>query len=183
MMTATQKKNKKLCERYPFLIPTNCWSGKRITEGKGFWPGSPDSIPEYNYEYTELDKMPEGWRIAFGEQMCEEIREELLKYNALDEYRIVDIKEKFGSLRWYDGGAPANSNIYNIIHKYMRLSERTCVKCGAPATLWTMDWYSPWCDKCVPFGSNGAASPAIPIEEYFNEVTYFDEEDNNFYNR
>lgn len=40
----------------------------RITEAQngGYWPGEPEAIPEYDYEYTELDSMPEGWRIAFG---------------------------------------------------------------------------------------------------------------------
>lgn len=50
--------NRELCERYPFLIPTNRFSGKRITEGAGFWPGSPNSVPEWDYESTELDDMP-----------------------------------------------------------------------------------------------------------------------------
>ena len=48
--------NHKLIERFPFLIPRNRWTGK---------------VPEdYDYSYTELDSMPDGWRKAFGEQMC-----------------------------------------------------------------------------------------------------------------
>lgn len=75
--------NKQLCEKYPFLIPRNRWSGMRITEAQngGYWPGEPGAIPEYDYEYTELDNMPKGWRIAFSEQMCEEIKQELLKFS------------------------------------------------------------------------------------------------------
>ena len=30
----------------------------------------------------------------------------LKKANYLDKYRIVQIKEKYGSLRWYDAGVP-----------------------------------------------------------------------------
>lgn len=45
---------------------------------------------------TELDAMPDGWRKAFGIQMCKEIKQELKKYNYLYKYRITQIKEKFG---------------------------------------------------------------------------------------
>lgn len=106
--TSVKKYNKELCERYPFLIPRNAWSGMRITEAQngGYWPGNPDEIPEYDWEYTIMDDMPKGWRIAFGDDLLEELREELIKYNYLDEYFPVQIKEKFGGLRWYDNGYP-----------------------------------------------------------------------------
>lgn len=100
--------NKRLCENYPFLIPRNRWSGMRITEAQngGYWLGNPEAIPEYDYEYTELDSMPEGWRIAFGIQMCEELKQELIKFDYLDNYEITQVKEKLGTLRWYDNGYP-----------------------------------------------------------------------------
>lgn len=93
-----KQKNRELCERFPFLIPSNRWSGIRITEADkgGFFPGKPDVIPEYDYEYTELDSMPDGWRVAFGEQMCQEIMDELVANRMVDDYRITQIKEKYG---------------------------------------------------------------------------------------
>lgn len=95
-----KEENKRLCDRYPFLVPWNRWSGKLITDcaagETGFWPGDPDKIPEYEYEYTELDDMPNGWRDAFGKQMCEEIREALIEDGDLDRWRIVQLKEKYG---------------------------------------------------------------------------------------
>lgn len=153
--------NRELCERYPFLIPANRFSGKRITEGAGFWPGSPDSVPEWDYESTELDEMPEGWRIAFGEQLCAELKAELEKAGLLDSYRIVQIKEKFGSLRWYDNAT--SPELLAIIRKYTEISARTCVICGKPATRITMGWIAPFCDACCPDKYN------IPIEEFFRE--------------
>lgn len=45
--------NKQLVEKYPFLLPRNRWTGK-VQE-------------DYDYSYTELDGMPDGWRKAFGE--------------------------------------------------------------------------------------------------------------------
>lgn len=144
--------NRELCDRYPFLIPSNRWSGKKITEAQdgGYWPGSPDEIPEYDYDYTELDSMPDGWRVAFGEQMCEEIRDALLNgggEEALNEYRILQIKEKYGSLRWYD--LNGNEDTLRIVDKYERRSETTCITCGEPATQVSLGWISPFCDDCA----------------------------------
>lgn len=86
--------NTELVEHYPFLILRNRWTDEVIE----------DYDPEK--DGTELDGMLDGWRIAFGEQMCEEILQELIKWNFLDDYRILQIKEKYGSLRWYDNGHP-----------------------------------------------------------------------------
>lgn len=162
----TKKYNRELCERYPFLIPRNRFSGKRITDAKdgGFWPGDPDAVPEYDYEYTELDEMPDGWRKAFGEKMCEEIREELLRAGGeklLNEYMIVQIKEKYGQLRWYDSGFTEEGS--KIISKYARLSECTCIRCGKPATLISTGWISPWCDECA----GNVWDRMVPIDEWF----------------
>lgn len=147
-----RERNRELCEKYPFLIPTNRFSGKRITEAEngGYWPGAPGEVPEYDYEYTELDDMPEGWRNAFGEQLCEELKQALLDdggEEALNAYRIVQIKEKYGSLRWYDFGNTKKG--YEVIGKYAKLSRETCVGCGAPATKQSTGWICPWCDVCA----------------------------------
>lgn len=133
--------NKKLCKRYPFLIPRNRWTDKKMWDktDKYFMP----------YSYTELDAMPDGWQHAFGIKMCEEIRGELIKCNYLDKYRIVDIKEKFGELRWYDNGAPAGSAIQEIINKYTELSRHICMMCGRSAEIASEDyWLYTLCDKC-----------------------------------
>ena len=98
--------------------------------------------------YTELDNMPDGWRKAFGIQMCKEIKNELKKYNYLYKYRIAQIKEKFGILRWYDNGSP-DGCVYPIINKYEDLSWRTCIVCGKPATKISKGWISPFCDNCI----------------------------------
>ena len=129
--------NKELIEKYPWLLPRNRWTDKEIED--------------YDYSWTELDAMPEGWREAFGEQMCEEIQKVLEKANYVDKYRILQIKEKCGYLHWYSGGIPIEikDEYQVIIKKYEKLSERTCLRCGAPATLVSTGWISPWCDKCA----------------------------------
>lgn len=127
--------NRKLIKRYPFLLPHSRWT---------------DKVPlDYDYTYTELDAMEPGWRNAFGIQMCEEIRQELIKYNFLYNYRIMQIKEKFGELRWYDRGIPKGCKVWDIINKYTLISRQTCLRCGAPAKIIDVNgWLTPLCDKC-----------------------------------
>ena len=102
------------------------------------------AIPNFN----ELDDMPEGWRRAFGIQMCREIKQALKKTNFLYKYRITQIKEKFGDLRWYDNGSP-NGVVNEIVDKYESLSARTCICCGRPARFITRGWISPYCENCL----------------------------------
>lgn len=142
--------NKALCEKYPFLIPSNRWSDKHITEASdgGYWPGSPEEVPKYDYDYTELDDMPDGWRIAFGDQLLEELKQELVESGHLEDYRITQIKEKYGSLRWYDIGGTEKWDT-EIFPKYEDLSARTCIICGKPAEWISKGWISPYCDDCA----------------------------------
>ena len=99
--------------------------------------------------YTELDAMPSGWRKAFGIQMCQEIKDELKKHKgALKRYRIMQIKEKFGGLRWYDNGS--TEKIWKeIIPKYTDISYKTCINCGKPAEYISNGWVSPYCSDCI----------------------------------
>ncbi len=167
-MKYTKEYNKALCKKYPFLIPSNRWSGKLITEGAGFWPGEPDSVPDYDWEFTELDDMPDGWRSAFGEQLCEELKAALEAAGFLEKYRIIQIKEKYGFLRWYDNGNCDEG--YKVIRKYEDLSKRICINCGKPATRITTGWISPFCDDCVPGGKEGS----VAIDEYYSKEDDWD---------
>lgn len=130
-----QEYNKALIVKYPFLLPRNVFT---------------DEVPkDYDYTWTELDAMPDGWRKRFGEEMVEEISQALKECDFEDKYRIVQIKEKWGGLRWYDSGVPARSKIYDIIRKYENLSFKICVKCGDLATYQSLGWICPWCQSCV----------------------------------
>lgn len=148
-METNQAKNKALIDRFPFLMPRNRWT---------------DKIPEdFDYSYTELDAMPDGWRKAFGEQMCEEIRAELVRVDYLDKYRITQIKEKYGTLRWYDLGCTERM-LHEIIPKYESLSARTCIQCGEPATKISTGWISPYCNGCA--GKVGRYEQFLPIDVF-----------------
>lgn len=147
--------NRWLCYRYPWLIPHSRWTD--------------EEIKDYDFSYTELDAMPDGWRKAFGEQMCEEIQKLLEEADWVDKYRILQIKEKFGSLRWYDSAVPDSikERLDAIIKKYEDLSERTCFICGAPATKISTGWICPWCDECA---SECEYDVFVPIDEWFKKI-------------
>jgi len=149
--------NKGLIEKYPWLLPRNRWTG--------------EVVEDYDYHWTELDEMPEGWRIAFGLDMCEEIQQALIKAQEQDPnggyeecgittnydsnkiipyvegFRIMEIKEKYGELRFYCGSAP--QEVFNVIHKYEIKSQKICIGCGKRATKISLGWISPWCDECA----------------------------------
>ena len=147
MVELTPEENKQLCEKYPFLLPHNRWT---------------DEVPKnFDYSYTELDAMPDGWREAFGLQMCNELKEALEKIDKINEFRIEQIKEKFGELRFYTNWV--NDEIINIINKYEALSRKTCICCGKPATKITTDWISPYCDECIDKEND----TYIDINEYY----------------
>ena len=142
--------NKQLIEQYPFLMPYNRWTG--------------EPIEDYNYEYIWLDDMPDGWRNAFGLQMCEELKQALLEKGGeklLSKFRILQIKEKFGSLRFYTNWT--TPEIDKIIDKYENISYSTCIRCGAPAKWITKGWISPFCDKCKPDEN------CVEIEKFYKE--------------
>lgn len=190
--------NRELVKEYPFLLPHSRWTDK-VDEN-------------YDYSYTEMDSMPVGWRLAFGDQLLKEIKDCLVEFNCLDDYRILQIKEKYGSLRWYDSGCPIGilsdvdeivkvknwkdapstdsenywrytgwdeednyvlehrkilkkCPLYDIIRKYERLSKRTCINCGKPATKISTGWISPWCDDCA----NNKYESYIPIEDFYEK--------------
>lgn len=126
-----------LCLMFPWLIPRN-----RFTD---------EIVSRYDYGSTELDAMPDGWRLAFGEDMCFEIKKLLEKVNFEYDYRILQIKEKFGELTWYDRGVPIEiyDEYHNVLDKYTTLSRKTCIRCGNPATKISTGWVNPFCDNCA----------------------------------
>lgn len=144
--------NRKLCKEYPFLLPD--------------YPA-----PDYDYEYTKLDDMPDGWRIAFADDLLRDLKQELTENGSMDGYCIDQIKEKWGYLNWYDTGGTKRW-FGEILPKYEILSSRTCIHCGKPATLISKGWIAPYCDDCAAQFRNkdDLMKYYTPIDEYFSDV-------------
>ena len=155
--TEKQKQNYELCMKYPILIPHHRLWGT--------------VIKDYEYGHTELDGMPDGWRIAFGEDWAREVQAAINKLpeDVRDKVYITDIKEKYGYLHTYF--SHYTDALREVIRKYDNLSERTCIRCGKPATKISTGWISPWCDSC----SNKIYDNCVDIDEWFNQY----EEDEN----
>jgi hypothetical protein len=98
--------------------------------------------------YTEWDAMPEGWRKAFGDDMLNELNTIYKKFNRVQKkhFRILQIKEKYGSLRFYTSFT--TPELAGLIIKYEALSKQTCIECGYPATHMTKGYILPLCDEC-----------------------------------
>ena len=134
-LTDLQKKNYELCMKYPILIPRDRWTG--------------ETWDDFMYETTELDNIPRGWNIAFGEQWAAEVQEAVNKLpeNERDEVIIMDLKEKWGFFDQYF--SHYNDELDKVIAKYGELSQHTCILCGTPATKISRGWVSPYCDVCA----------------------------------
>jgi hypothetical protein len=134
--TEEQTKNYELLKSFPFLLPKNRFDHGLMLD-----------VP-FKFSRTELDSMPDGWRQNFGLKITEEINEALLK---IDEempykYMITDIKEKYGSLRWYDNGA--TEEVFDIIEKYTNISEKVCTICGKRGKIDNnVFWLEPLCQN------------------------------------
>lgn len=96
---------------------------------------------------NELDAMPEGWRRKFGIQMCKDIRKQLIKDKFLFSFRIMQIKEKYGELRFYS--SRSSKELDNIIMRYEDQSSKVCIECGKPAKYETSGYISYLCEDCI----------------------------------
>ena len=154
------EENKRLVEKYPFLIPYEDENFDVLDEEK------------YDYSFTFLDEIPSGWKKCWGELLCQDLKEELERCNFLDKYKIIQMKEKYGQIRIYDNGVPVDCKVPEIITKYERISEYTCINCGAfPDVRMTRGWICPICKDCYDknkyfakgFVENTSENPFEPI--------------------
>lgn len=127
-----------LCKKYPFLRVRNVWTKKK-----------------YGYSSTELDMLPSGWKKRFGLDICKDLSNVFKKSKVKNfdkRYFISQIKEKYGTLRWYDNGVPEDicKEYDKIMAKYEELSGVTCIDCGNNAKMRDLSgWYEPLCDECL----------------------------------
>jgi hypothetical protein len=151
------KKNQELISKYPFLRIRNAMTGK---------------LAPMSYDQTYMDWIPDGWRVAFGDTFIKELSQAL--GDEAKDFRILDIKEKFGGLRFYTNGC--NRKAYDVIHKYEQLSYLICITCGDKATKISKGWICPYCDVCAKKLNDKQTSymkvDFIPIEEYYKKYDH-----------
>ncbi len=86
----------------------------------------------------------EGW---YG--ILEWLNEELAKLDP--NYKISQIKEKFGTLRFYadpTADCTDTDKFYALIDEAENKSEKTCESCGKPGKLGGKGWVSVACEEC-----------------------------------
>ena len=72
-----------------------------------------------------------------------------MRYNFLKQYRIIQVKEKYGMLSISDNGVPIGCNVDKIIDDYSELSEHICITCGKPDVKMILTgWMLPQCFDC-----------------------------------
>ena len=97
-------------------------------------------------QLTLLDALPRGWRDLILD-MCKEIKKELVKYDLVSKYEVVEAKEKWYGLSWYDGlddFSPMPPTITDIVCKYEMQSREVCMMCGASKPKDQL-----LCDRCM----------------------------------
>lgn len=122
-------RNKELLLKYPFLKPTNKYVDFYV-----------DKDVDYDYSFTMADLFFDGYLIAFGNDLFDEIKNELIKTNDLNNCLLIFIgagnlfhiflKE---SLLFFEFSEDFHGNKYNlncILNKYKDEMKFICPICG-----------------------------------------------------
>ncbi len=119
------KLEQQLMDKFPFMEATNVFSDERLGYPIGCECG-------------------DGWYDIIY-KLCDELNS-LYIQNGKDANKILvqQIKEKYGSLRFYTGGLIEGG--HDIINKYEDLSAETCEICGKKGKLTGKGWVQTLCD-------------------------------------
>ena len=133
-------RNKKLCKKYPWLIPWKGWRGNKQVFG---W-----RKPWKKYSYIMWDFWPRGWNKSFGDQFLKDLGEAVEKAGIKDQFHVYEGKEKYGQMRI--DCSPYTYEIDEIVSVYETISEHICISCGKPDTWMICNggWFSPECFDC-----------------------------------
>jgi hypothetical protein len=125
------EEEKEIVSKYPFLRVRNI-------------DGSIDESAKFPMIDLEI---PNGWGNLFI-QMCDDLKEVLIKEGYLDTFYFIQIKEKYNQLTCY-AGHPTTDKILQILRKYEYMSQFVCTECGKPATKEiTTGYIASICDDC-----------------------------------
>ncbi len=120
----------KLADKYPSLLKRNSWSGQLM----------PDRPRAHQVHVGE------GW-LPLIEELCVDISRELRKHpDLIEPVYAVQIKEKFGGLRFYL--SIGTEEINNLVREAERKSYTICETCGQPGeSRKDLGWILTLCDE------------------------------------
>jgi hypothetical protein len=89
----------------------------------------------------------DGWYDLL-DKLCEKIQNHVDVNPGMPQVVASQVKEKFGSLRFYVNGA--DDQVYDFIDEAERVSGRTCEDCGKEGKVRGSGWISVKCDEHAP---------------------------------
>jgi hypothetical protein len=115
-----QENTRKLNERFPFLTSSGNMN---------------QDLMMFGFECGD------GWFQLIWD-LCEKIEKEGISPH----FRAMQVKEKFGSLRFYVN--IASDEVLNAIDEAEKKSETICELCGEPGRIRNGSWLKCRCEKC-----------------------------------
>lgn len=112
----------------------------------------------YRDRYSNMQSTAMCWGFECGEgwfqliwDLSEKLESLIIKFkeeNPDCEFlpAAVQVKEKFGGLRFYM--TSATDEMYELISEAESKAEQTCERCGAPGTANSDGWITTLCDSC-----------------------------------
>lgn len=98
-------------------------------------------------EYSDILDLYWGFELGPGWlEIMTKLLADIKKINRAKKFKIVQIKEKFGTLHVYT--RHARKEILELIDEAEKVSLVTCETCGQPGTLRHTDWHHVACDGC-----------------------------------
>lgn len=109
-------------------------------------------VNDAGYTFEEArDSVGQGWWQLIG-----------ILWDAKPEGVIVtQVKEKFGELRFYVGGAP--KEYHDLINKMTEVSLMVCEVCGSLGKWRDTSWNKALCDECLKHNHSSWRRPIIPV--------------------
>ena len=153
--------DKKLCEKYPLIFrdrhaPMNqtcmCWG---ICAGDG-WYNIIDNLcaciqGHIDHSYERI-KWNTEWNARVNDPDLEwtafAAREERPIPEPVEQVVAIQVKEKFGGLRFYYNGG--DDYIRGVVSMAETMSYTTCEVCGSPGNLRGKHWVQTLCDEHAP---------------------------------
>lgn len=142
-----QELDELLCQRYPKIFKDRHGDMKETLMCWGFecgngWYNIIDQLCANIQHHIDWREKQRQWTITFNSKAAPEELKDIPE--VVSQVVAVQIKEKFGTLRFYtDGG---DEQIYGMIRIAESMSAVTCEECGAPGKQRGGGWIRTLCD-------------------------------------